>query len=131
MNDMQDILVEELPLPSNYPVEFLDDQAPEEMGRIRIRVTDGNPDIICTARRIGCATTQKRGSKFWTELEVYQTERHRFVGVEMGLGLGEACEARCRAGVVRRLSELPEIFEYRPLSMKLYRSLGIETIEVP
>lgn len=131
MNIINDPLIEELPLPSSYPIEFLDDQDPEEMGRIRFRVTDGNPDILCKARRLGSTSSQRRGAKYWTELEVYQTERNRYVALEMGLGFEEGCEARSRAGVVRKLSELPEIFEYRPLAMKLYRNLGLEIIEVP
>lgn len=126
-----DLLIAEMPLRDDHPVAYLDDQDPEETGRVMVKPTDGMPKLTFVGKRIGHISSRRRGSFRWTELEVYQTERNRFVCLELGLSSETDDELRCRTGVVRKLSEIAAIFEFRRMPMQLYADMAIEIMEVP
>lgn len=126
-----DFLIAEMPLRDDHPVVYLDDQNPDEIGRVIVRPSDGMPKLSFVGQRIGHISSRRRGSFRWTELKVYQTERNRFVCVELGLSSETNDELRCRAGVVRKLCEIAAIFEFRKMPMQLYADMGIEIMEVP
>jgi len=126
-----DFLIAEMPLRDDHPVAYLDDQDPDELGRVIVNPSDGTPKLSFTGKRIGHISSRRRGSFRWTELEVYQTERNRFVCLELGLSSEAKDELRCRARVVRKLGEIAAIFEFRKMPMQLYTNMGIEIMEVP
>ncbi|SFP99794.1 hypothetical protein [Tranquillimonas alkanivorans] len=113
------------------PVRYLDEQAPNELGEILIKVTDGRPDVRLTGTLVANASTQRPNSTTWSEISVYRTKRNRYVIAEKGLSSNADHNAFCSVNVARKLDHIAEHLGYTKLAIQIYRQLDITEVAIP
>lgn len=101
-----------------------------EEGKLLLRPTMNVAELVFAGEKIGEATTWRKNTYRWCEVQLWRTKKGTLILVQIGQTIIDGERVFVDYKVFRQMEHLTKHLGMSKLARKLYRDIGLETIEI-